>query len=210
LLREVRAAPTTGDVTESAGRPIVLQLADRAQAGAVGGRGEEAPLPRQVSPDAIIAAIPPAKDVDGLNPISAGNLFVGRPGLRPWTPAGVMKLIEETGAALAGLRAVVVGRSNLVGKPMAIMLLQANATVTLCHSKSDIRKEVADADVLVVAVGVAELVKGAWIKPGAVVIDVGMNCNAAGKLIGHEQCRAHCSTAQPRRGGTFAPRSRHQ
>jgi methylenetetrahydrofolate dehydrogenase (NADP+)/methenyltetrahydrofolate cyclohydrolase len=153
------------------------------------------PLPRQVSPDAIIAAIPPAKDVDGLSPISAGNLFVGRPGLRPCTPAGVMKLIEETGAALAGLRAVVVGRSNLVGKPMAIMLLQANATVTVCHSRSDVRREVAEADVLVVAAGVAELVKGAWIKPGAVVIDVGMNRNAAGKLIGDVEFAAAAERA---------------
>jgi methylenetetrahydrofolate dehydrogenase (NADP+)/methenyltetrahydrofolate cyclohydrolase len=142
------------------------------------------PLPKQVSPDAIIAAIDPAKDVDGLTPISAGNLFIGRPGFRPCTPAGVMKLIAETGTSLAGKRAVVVGRSNLVGKPTAMLLLHSNATVTLCHSKSDIRREVGDADVLVVAAGVAELVKGAWIKPGAVVIDVGINKNAAGKLVG--------------------------
>jgi methylenetetrahydrofolate dehydrogenase (NADP+) / methenyltetrahydrofolate cyclohydrolase len=142
------------------------------------------PLPKQISSDAIIASIDPAKDVDGLTPISAGNLFVGRPGFRPCTPAGVMKLIEETGTSVAGKRAVVVGRSNLVGKPTAMLLLQANATVTICHSKSDIRREVAEAEVLVVAAGVAGLVKGAWIKPGAVVIDVGTNKNAAGKLVG--------------------------
>jgi methylenetetrahydrofolate dehydrogenase (NADP+) / methenyltetrahydrofolate cyclohydrolase len=142
------------------------------------------PLPKQVSADAIIGSIDPAKDVDGLTPISAGNLFTGRPGFRPCTPAGVMKLIEETGVPLTGKRAVVVGRSILVGKPTAMLLLQANATVIMCHSKSDIRKEVADADVLVVAVGSAELVKGAWIKSGAVVIDVGTNKNAAGKLVG--------------------------
>ena len=142
------------------------------------------PLPPQISAHAIIAAIATAKDVDGLTPISAGSLFMGRPGLRPCTPAGVMQLIEETEVSLEGTRAVVVGRSNLVGKPMAIMLLQANATVTICHSKSDLPKEVAEADVLVVAAGVPELVKGAWIKPGAVVIDVGMNRNGAGKLVG--------------------------
>src|SRR5919197_1691042 len=103
-----------------------------------------------------------------MTPISAGNLFIGKPGFRPCTPAGVMQLIAETDVSLEGVRAVVVGRSNLVGKPMAIMLLQANATVTVCHSKSDLRKEVADADVLVVAAGVPELVKGEWIKPGTV------------------------------------------
>jgi methylenetetrahydrofolate dehydrogenase (NADP+) / methenyltetrahydrofolate cyclohydrolase len=153
------------------------------------------PLPKQISPDPIIASIDPAKDVDGLSPTSAGNLFIGRPGLRPCTPAGVMKLIEETGTSLAGKRAVVVGRSNLVGKPMAMLLLQANATVIICHSKSDIRREVAEADVLVVAVGVAELVKGPWIKPGAVVIDVGTNRNAAGKLVGDVEFAAAAERA---------------
>lgn len=142
------------------------------------------PLPKQVNPDAIIESIDPAKDVDGFHPINAGNLMLGRKGLQPCTPAGVMRLLAETGTQLSGRKAVVVGRSNIVGKPMAMMLLQAHATVTICHSKSDVRREVEQADIVVAAVGVAELVKGAWIKPGAVVIDVGMNRNAQGKLVG--------------------------
>jgi methylenetetrahydrofolate dehydrogenase (NADP+) / methenyltetrahydrofolate cyclohydrolase len=142
------------------------------------------PLPKQVDADAIIDAIDPAKDVDGFHPMNAGNLFIGRPGLRPCTPTGVMRLIAETGVSPHGKRAVIVGRSNIVGKPMAMMLLQANATVTICHSKSDLAQEVPRADILVAAVGVAGLIRGEWIKPGAVVIDVGMNRNAEGKLCG--------------------------
>lgn len=142
------------------------------------------PLPRQVEADVILAAIDPKKDVDGFHPVNAGNLFIGRPGLRPCTPSGVMKLIQTTGVDLAGKRAVVIGRSNIVGKPMAMMLLQANATVVIAHSKSDVRHEVSQADVVVAAVGVAGLVKGDWIKPGAIVIDVGMNRSPEGKLVG--------------------------
>jgi methylenetetrahydrofolate dehydrogenase (NADP+)/methenyltetrahydrofolate cyclohydrolase len=142
------------------------------------------PLPKHIDAEAIITAVKPEKDVDGFHPISAGNLSLGKPGLRPCTPFGVMRLLKEAGCDPAGKRAVVVGRSNIVGKPMALMLLQADATVTICHRKSDLPREVGMADILVVAVGVAELVKGAWIKPGAVVIDVGMNRKADGKLVG--------------------------
>jgi methylenetetrahydrofolate dehydrogenase (NADP+)/methenyltetrahydrofolate cyclohydrolase len=142
------------------------------------------PLPRGVDANAVISAIDPAKDADGFHPLNAGQLFLGHKGVLPCTPAGVMRLIAETGTSLSGRRAVVVGRSNIVGKPMAMLLLAANATVTICHSKSDVQAEVRDADVVVAAVGVAELVKGAWIKPGAVVIDVGMNRGADGKLVG--------------------------
>jgi len=148
------------------------------------------PLPKHIDAEAIITAVKPEKDVDGFHPFSAGNLSLGKPGLRPCTPFGVMRLLKEAGCDPAGKRAVVVGRSNIVGKPMALMLLQADATVTICHRKSDLPSEVGMADILVVAVGVAELVEGAWIKPGAVVIDVGMNRKADGKLVGDVEFQA--------------------
>ncbi len=142
------------------------------------------PVPKQLDPDALIAAVRPEKDADGFHPVNAGNLLLGRPGTKACTPWGVMRLLKEYGVNPSGKRAVIVGRSNIVGKPMAMMLLAADATVTVCHRKSDIRAEVERADIVVVAAGVAELVKGEWIKPGAAVIDVGMNRNAAGKLVG--------------------------
>jgi len=142
------------------------------------------PLPKHLDSDALIEAVRPEKDADGFHPMNAGMLSIGRPAPRACTPFGVMRMLEEIGFDPAGKRAVVVGRSNIVGKPMALMLLAANATVTICHRKSDLKSEVANADLLVVAVGVAQLVKGAWVKPGAVVIDVGMNRNAEGKLVG--------------------------
>jgi methylenetetrahydrofolate dehydrogenase (NADP+)/methenyltetrahydrofolate cyclohydrolase len=189
---ESREIHLQADASEREVRDTVLSLNADA---AVHGILVQLPLPHQISAHRIIASIDPAKDVDGLTPISAGNMLIGRPGLRPCTPAGVMRLIEETGVSLEGAHAVVVGRSNLVGKPMAIMLLQANATVTVCHSKSDLPKEVADAEVLVVAAGVAELVKGAWIKPGALVIDVGMNRNTDSKLVGDVEFAAAAERA---------------
>src|SRR6476620_1791145 len=142
------------------------------------------PLPRHMDSSKVIEAISPAKDVDGFHVASAGALVTGQPGFWPCTPYGCMKMLESIGYDLRGTHAVVVGRSNIVGKPMALMLLQANATVTICHSKSDLAREIPQADVVVAAVGVAELIKGEWIKPGAVVIDVGMNRNAEGKLVG--------------------------
>jgi methylenetetrahydrofolate dehydrogenase (NADP+) / methenyltetrahydrofolate cyclohydrolase len=142
------------------------------------------PLPKHIDAERIISAVSPGKDVDGFHPVNVGRLSLGQPGLRPCTPLGVMRLLEEVACAPAGKRAVVVGRSNIVGKPMALMLLQADATVTVCHRKSDLPREVAQADLLVVAVGVPELIQGEWVKPGAVVIDVGMNRGADGKLVG--------------------------
>jgi methylenetetrahydrofolate dehydrogenase (NADP+)/methenyltetrahydrofolate cyclohydrolase len=142
------------------------------------------PLPKHIDAELIISSVKPEKDVDGFHPINAGRLSLGKPGLRPCTPFGVMRLLQEVGCNPAGQRAVVVGRSNIVGKPMALMLLQADATVTICHRKSDLPREVGMADILVVAVGVQELIKGDWIKPGAVVIDVGMNRKEDGKLVG--------------------------
>lgn len=143
------------------------------------------PLPRHLDPQRVIAAIDPRKDVDGFSTQSAGELVSGLTGLRPCTPWGCMKLIESTGVALRGRHAVVIGRSNTVGKPMALMLLQAHATVTICHSATpDIGRHTRDADVMVAAVGRAGTVRGDMIKHGAVVIDVGINRAADGRLCG--------------------------
>jgi methylenetetrahydrofolate dehydrogenase (NADP+)/methenyltetrahydrofolate cyclohydrolase len=134
------------------------------------------PLPDQIDPDAVVAAIDPGKDVDGLTPHNAGLLAHGTPGLVPCTPAGVMELLAHEGVELEGLEAVVVGRSKLVGVPVARLLLSANATVTICHSRTeDLDATCARADVLVAAVGVPRLLGAEAVKPGAVVIDVGMN-----------------------------------
>jgi methylenetetrahydrofolate dehydrogenase (NADP+)/methenyltetrahydrofolate cyclohydrolase len=143
------------------------------------------PLPKQISPARVIEAISPLKDVDGYSVESAGRLVAGLPGFRPCTPWGCMKLIESTGIDLRGKHAVVIGRSNTVGKPMALMLLGADATVTVCHSKTpDLAAHTLSADVVVAAVGRANTLTGAMVKPGAVVIDVGTNRTAAGKLCG--------------------------
>ena len=143
------------------------------------------PLPAPLEAQPIIEVIPPAKDVDGLHPVSQGRLLAGQPGMRPCTPLGVMRLLDETGVQLRGARAVVVGRSLLVGKPVALLLLERHATVTMCHSRTaDLAGEVGRADVLVAATGKAGLVRGDWVRPGAVVIDVGINRGADGKLTG--------------------------
>lgn len=134
------------------------------------------PLPKQIKEQKVLDAVRADKDVDGFHPTNAGLLASGRPALVPCTPRGSMKLIALAGAKLEGVRAVVVGRSNIVGKPMSQLLLQAHATVTIAHSKTkDLAAVCREADVLVVAVGRAEMVKGDWVKPGATVIDVGMN-----------------------------------
>ncbi|MCA3012454.1 MAG: bifunctional methylenetetrahydrofolate dehydrogenase/methenyltetrahydrofolate cyclohydrolase FolD [Myxococcaceae bacterium] len=142
------------------------------------------PLPRHLDANAVLAAIDPSKDVDGFHATNAGLLFQGRPGLVPCTPAGCMRMLQELRYDVTGRRCVVIGRSTIVGRPMAMLLLNASATVTICHSKSDVAAEVQRADVVVAAVGVSRLVKGDWVKPGAVVIDVGMNRGPDGKLSG--------------------------
>jgi methylenetetrahydrofolate dehydrogenase (NADP+)/methenyltetrahydrofolate cyclohydrolase len=143
------------------------------------------PLPRHIDPHKVIEAIATSKDVDGYSVLSAGELMAGLPGLRPCTPYGCMKLIESTGIDLKGKHAVVIGRSNTVGKPMALLLLQANATVTVCHSATpDLGYHTRQADVVVVAVGRRNTLTAAMVKPGAVVIDVGMNRNEQNKLAG--------------------------
>ena len=134
------------------------------------------PVPDDLDGPALTGMISADKDVDGLTPVNAGLLSLGRPGLRPCTPAGVIEMLADTGIQLEGAEAVVVGRSNLFGKPMAQLLLAENATVTVCHSRTrDLREVCSRAEVLIVAVGRARLVKGDFVKPGAVVIDVGMN-----------------------------------
>lgn len=143
------------------------------------------PLPDQIDEETVLEAVSPAKDVDGFHPFNVGRLLIGNPVLRPCTPYGIMELIDSTGVDLTGKDAVIIGRSNIVGKPMSLMLLQRNATVTICHSRTkDLAEKVRSADVVVAAVGRAEMVKGDWIKEGAVVIDVGMNRNSEGKLVG--------------------------
>jgi methylenetetrahydrofolate dehydrogenase (NADP+)/methenyltetrahydrofolate cyclohydrolase len=143
------------------------------------------PLPRHIDPHRVIEAIATAKDVDGFSVHAAGSLMTGLPGLRPATPFGCMKLIESTGIDPRGKHAVVIGRSNTVGKPMALLLLQANATVTVCHSATpDLALHTRQADVVVVAVGRRNTLTADMVKPGAVVIDVGMNRNDEGKLCG--------------------------
>ena len=138
----------------------------------------------------------PAKDVDGFHPDNLGRLLLGEPRFVACTPFGVMKLLEEAGARLSGARAVVLGRSNIVGKPMAVLLTAADATVTVCHSRTqDLAGEVARADVVVAAIGKAQMVQGDWIKPGAVVIDVGTNRGADGKLVGDVEFAAAAERA---------------
>lgn len=143
------------------------------------------PLPSGVDANEMVTAIPPEKDVDGLHPVNQGRLLAGLEGPRPCTPLGVMRLLDETRVELRGARAVVVGRSLLVGKPVALLLLERHATAVICHSRTkDLADEVARGDVVVAAVGHPELVRGAWIRPGAVVIDVGINRRADGTLCG--------------------------
>jgi len=143
------------------------------------------PLPDHIDEARVIEAISPDKDVDGFHPVNAGRLLVGRAGFVPCTPYGIMKLLDHEGVDLKGKHAVVVGRSNIVGKPVAILLLARHATVTICHSRTrDLPGVVRSADVVVAAVGKAEMIRGSWIKPGAVVIDVGINRLPDGKLVG--------------------------
>jgi methylenetetrahydrofolate dehydrogenase (NADP+)/methenyltetrahydrofolate cyclohydrolase len=143
------------------------------------------PLPEHMDEPTVLRAVDPAKDVDGFHPLNAGLLYLGEPFLTPATPSGVMVMLAEHRVELKGKEAVVIGRSEIVGKPMAMMLLAEHATVTICHSRTaDLKEHARRADVLVAAVGREGLVTADMVKPGAVVIDVAMNRNAAGKLVG--------------------------
>lgn len=143
------------------------------------------PLPPQIDTEKVLEAISPKKDADGFHPYNVGRLSVGKPLFQPCTPYGVMVMLKEEGVDLAGKEVVVIGRSNIVGKPVAMMCLAQNATVTVCHSKTrDLAQVVARADIVIAAVGRPEMVKGDWIKEGAVVIDVGVNRVGEKKLVG--------------------------
>ena len=163
------------------------------------------PLPKGLDAEQVIHAIEPSKDVDGLHPFNAGLLVAGGRGLRPCTPSGCLRMLDETGVTLAGKRVIVIGRSNLVGKPVSLMLLERHCTVTMAHSKTvDLDERVRESDIVVAAVGVPELVKGGWIKPGAIVIDVGVNRIAPKKLVGDvefEAARERASWITPVPGG---------
>ncbi len=163
------------------------------------------PLPAGIDPQAVIEAIDPYKDVDGFHPYNVGRLATKMPLLRPCTPRGVMTLLEEYGIDPKGQKVVIVGASNIVGRPQALEMLMARATVTVCHSATrDLANEVAQADIVVAAVGKPDFVKGEWIKPGAVVIDVGINRLADGRLVGDvafDTARERASFITPVPGG---------
>ena len=172
---------------------------------AVDGILVQLPLPDHIRAEAAIAAVDPAKDVDGFHPLNAGRLAAGQPGLVPCTPRGVMHLLAESGVKLAGARALVLGRSQIVGRPMAQLLLGADCTVTIAHSRTrDLPAECRRAEILIAAAGKPEMVRGDWVAPGAVVIDVGINRLADGRLVGDvafTEAAAHAGAITPVPGG---------
>jgi len=164
---------------------------------AVDGILVQLPLPPHLDAERILHLIAPEKDVDGFHPENVGKLWTGKPGFVPCTPLGVMRLLAETGVSVAGADAVIIGRSNIVGRPMAGLLLNASATVTVCHSRTqDLPSVVGRADIVVAAIGKTEFVRGAWIKPGATVIDVGINRGSDGKLRGDVEYAAAAERAR--------------
>jgi methylenetetrahydrofolate dehydrogenase (NADP+)/methenyltetrahydrofolate cyclohydrolase len=197
--RTIRLPATTSQAT------LLATIADLNRDATVDGILVQLPLPAGLSQQAVIEAIDPAKDVDGFHPINVGHLTDGRPTLAPCTPMGVMHLLRHTGTPLSGARAVVLGRSSIVGRPMASLLIAADATVTVAHSRTrDLAAECRRADILVAAVGRPQMVTGDWIKPGATVIDVGINRLADGRLVGDcdfATCSAVAGAITPVPGG---------
>jgi methylenetetrahydrofolate dehydrogenase (NADP+)/methenyltetrahydrofolate cyclohydrolase len=189
------------DATHAAVEAVIAELnADPEVSGIL----LQLPTPPQVDGKALTTLIDPRKDVDGLTPISAGLLMQGKPGLRPCTPSGIMELLRRHDVAIEGADAVVIGRSDLVGKPIAQLLLVANATVTMCHSRTrDLAQVCARADILIAAVGRPEMVRGDWVKPGAAVIDVGMNRTEDGLRgdVHFEEAAERASVITPVPGG---------
>ena len=170
---------------ETTQEELLQKLAELAGDAGVHGLLVQLPLPAHIDEKTVIEAIPPQKDVDGFTTVNVGRMMIGEECFLPCTPAGCMEMIRSTGVSISGKNAVVIGRSNIVGKPAAMLLLRENATVTICHSRTESLKQVcANADILVAAVGRAGFVTGDMVKPGAVVIDVGINRNAQGKLCG--------------------------
>ena len=174
------------DLPPTASEAELLALVDRLNADpAVNGILVQLPLPKQIDAERVIERIDPKKDVDGFHPYNIGRLVLKMPVLRPCTPYGCMRLLRETGQDLVGMHAVVIGQSNIVGRPMALELLMARCTVTICHSATrDLRGLVRQGDIVVAGVGKPKFVAGDWIKPGAIVIDVGVNRLPDGKLCG--------------------------
>lgn len=170
---------------ETTQEELLQKLAELADDAGVHGLLVQLPLPAHIDEKTVIEAIPPQKDVDGFTAVNVGRMMIGEECFLPCTPAGCMEMIRSTGVSISGKNAVVIGRSNIVGKPAAMLLLRENATVTICHSRTENLKQVcANADILVAAVGRAGFVTGDMVKPGAVVIDVGINRNGQGKLCG--------------------------
>jgi methylenetetrahydrofolate dehydrogenase (NADP+)/methenyltetrahydrofolate cyclohydrolase len=171
--------------TDTAEEKLLGLVADLNSDRAVDGILVQLPLPKHIDSKRVLLAIDPAKDVDGFHPENLGRLLIGEPRFTACTPYGIMKLIEEAGTPVRGASAVVVGRSNIVGKPVAVLLINADATVTICHSKTkDLPGVIGGADILVAAIGRPEMIRGSWIKAGATVIDVGTNRLPTGKLVG--------------------------
>ncbi len=184
--KEVGFDSATLHLPETTTEAELLALVARLNAdAAVDGILVQLPLPRHIATDRVIAAVAPGKDVDGFHPLNAGRLAAGQPGLVPCTPKGVMHLLRDAGCSLPGARAVVLGRSAIVGRPMAQLLLAADCTVTIAHSRTrDLAAECRRAEILVAAVGRPEMVQGDWVAEGATVIDVGINRLADGRLVG--------------------------
>lgn len=172
----------SGDTTEEV---LLAKIAELNENDKIDGILVQLPLPKHIDEEKVINAIRPDKDVDAFHPVNTGKIMIGNPDFLPCTPAGVMVMLKKTGIDITGKNCVVVGRSNIVGKPMAMLLLGANGTVTVCHSKTkDLASVTREADILVVAIGRADFVTGDMVKEGAVVIDVGMNRREDGKLTG--------------------------
>jgi methylenetetrahydrofolate dehydrogenase (NADP+) / methenyltetrahydrofolate cyclohydrolase len=179
---DARDLKLPGDITEA---ELLATIEELNEDEAVDGLLVQLPLPAHLDETRVIEAIAPGKDIDGIHPFNAGCLYLGRPTLVPGTPLGIMRMLAEYRIELAGARAVVVGRSAIVGKPMAHLLLQANATVTVCHSRTvDLQRHTLDADVLVAAVGSTHIIGADMVKAGATVIDVGMNRGEGRRVLG--------------------------
>ena len=191
-----------GDTAEEELLDLIGELNGRAD---VNGILVQLPLPAQINEDKVLLSIAPEKDVDGFHPVSVGNLSIGRPGYVSCTPAGVIQLLKRSGIEIAGRECVVVGRSNIVGKPMSMLLLRENATVTVCHSRTKNLQEVTKrADILVVAVGKPKFITADYVKEGAVVIDVGIHRGENGKLCGDvdfDSVAPHTAAITPVPGG---------
>lgn len=194
------------DLSVDTSEADLLALIDKLNADdAIDGILVQLPLPEQIDEESVIERILPTKDVDGFHPYNVGRLVLRMPILRPCTPKGIMTMLERTGQKLEGLDAVIIGQSNIVGRPMALELLAARCTITVCHSRTkDLEEKCRSADILVAAVGRSRFVPGDWIKPGAIVIDVGINRTDEGKLVGDvdfDSCSERASWITPVPGG---------